>query len=102
MEPAERLADALDRIADLERAIRVAQAEQLSWVHAAFAEMRVVEEHPARSERENREWAERSLAAELATTITVHERTAHRMMHDAAALAERLPATRKAFAAGDV
>lgn len=102
MEPAERLADALDRIADLERAIRVAQAEQLSWVHAAFAEMRVVEEHPARSERENREWAERSLAAELATTITVHERTAHRMMRDAAALAERLPATRNAFAAGDV
>lgn len=97
-----RLANALDRVSELERAIRVAQAEQLAWVRVALDEMRVVEEHPARSERENREWADRSFAAELATTVTVHERTAHRMMRDAVALAERLPATQRAFAAGDV
>ena len=48
-----RLADALDRIAELERVIRVAQAEQLASVRTALDEMRVVEQHPARTEREN-------------------------------------------------
>ena len=90
MDPAGRLETALEHITRLERAIRAAQAEQLRWVHELRVAMGDVEEHPARTDRENREWADRACSSELATTLRVHERTAVRQMHDAVALATRL------------
>ncbi|GAA4371188.1 HNH endonuclease signature motif containing protein [Agromyces bauzanensis] len=101
MEPTARLAEALDRVTELERSIRSLQAEQLRRVRELRLLMRTVEAHPARTERDNREWADRACSAELATSLQVHERTATAMMHDASALVD-LPATAEALAVGDV
>jgi hypothetical protein len=102
MEATERLAEALEHITELERTIRAAQAEQLRWVHELREAMRDVEAHPARTDRDNREWADRACSVELATALRVHERTAVRHVHDATALAVRLPSTADALAAGEV
>lgn len=102
MEATARLAEALEHITELERSIRAAQAEQLRWVHELREAMREVEAHPARTDRENREWADRACSTEVATALRVHERTAVRHVHDAAALAVRLPATAEALGAGEV
>lgn len=101
MEPTARLAEALDRVTELERSIRAMQAEQLRWVHEVRRRTREVEAHPSRSERDNREWADRACAAELATALQVHERVAAGIMHDASALVD-LPTTAEALASGDV
>jgi hypothetical protein len=102
MEPTMRLAEALEHITELERSIRAAQAEQLRWVHELREAMREVEAHPARTDRENREWADRACSTELASALRMHERSAVRHVHDATALAVRLPATAEALAAGEV
>ena len=68
MDPVARLTEALEHITELERSIRAAQAEQLSWVHELRTVVREVEEHPSRTDRENREWADRACSAELATS----------------------------------
>ena len=102
MEPTARLEAALEHITRLERSIRAAQAEQLHWVHELRVAMGEVERDPARTERENREWADRACSSELATTLRVHERTAVRQMHDAVALATRLTSAASALAEGDV
>lgn len=102
MEAATRLDEALEQITELERSIRAAQAEQLRWIHELREAMREAESHPARTVRDNREWADRACSAELATALRVHERTAVRLLHDASALAVRLPSTRDAMAAGEV
>jgi hypothetical protein len=102
MEATERLAEVLEQITELERSIRAAQAEQLRWVHELREAMRDVEAHPARTDRDNREWADRACSTELATALRVHERTAVRHVHDATALAVRLPSTAEAFGAGEV
>jgi Domain of unknown function (DUF222) len=102
MEATARLAEALERITGLERSIRAAQAEQLRRVHELREAMREVEAHPARTDRDNREWADRACSSELATALRVHERTAVRHMHDATALVVRLPSTAEALAAGQV
>ena len=100
MEAATRLDEALEQITELERSIRAAQAEQLRWIHELREAMREAESHPARTVRDNREWADRACSAELATALRVHERTAVRLLHDASALAVRLPSTSDAMAAG--
>ena len=102
MEATARLDAALEHITRLERSIRAAQAEQLRWVYELRVAMGEVEEHPARTDRENREWADRACSSELATTLRVHERTAVRHMHDAVALATRLTSAAAAMAAGEV
>jgi hypothetical protein len=102
MEPTARLAEALDRITALERSIRAAQAEQVEWVHELRVLMREVETHPSRSDRENREWADRSCTAELATALRVHERTASRFLGESTALAVDLRGAHAALAAGEV
>jgi hypothetical protein len=102
MEPTARLAEALDRITALERSICVAQAEQVEWVHELRVLMREVETHPSRSDRENREWADRSCTAELATALRVHERTASRILGESTALAVDLRGAHAALAAGDI
>ena len=102
MEATARLAEAVDRITALERSIRGAQAEQLGWVHELRELMREVEAHPSRTDRGNREWADRSCTAELATALQVHERTASRILGEATALAVDLPAARGALAAGEI
>ncbi|WP_448810522.1 DUF222 domain-containing protein [Agromyces bauzanensis] len=101
MEATARLAAALDRVIEVERSIRAAQAEQLRVVHEVRMLMREVEGHPARTERDNREWADRACSAELATALQVHERVATAMMHDAAALVD-MPTTAETLAAGHV
>ena len=102
MEATARLAEALEHITGLERSIRAAQAEQLRWVHELRETMREVEAHPARTDRDNREWADRACSSELATALRVHERTAVRHMHNATALVVRLPSAAEALAAGQV
>ena len=101
MDPTARLAEALERVTELERSIRAAQAEQLRWVHEVHLLVQVVEEHPARTAQENREWADRSCAAELGAALQRHERAARGMIQDASALVD-LPATAEALAAGEV
>lgn len=102
MEPTARLSEALERITELERSIRAAQADQLRWVHELRMAMREVEEHPSRTDRENREWADRACSAELATALRVHERTAVRQLHDATALSTRLTSAAAAMTAGEI
>lgn len=102
MEPTERLAEALERVTALERSIRAAQAEQLHRVHELRMLMRESEQHPSRTDRDNREWADRSCTAELATALRVHERTARRMLTEATVLTVDLPSTHAALAAGDL
>lgn len=102
METTERLAAALERVTALERSIRAAQAEQLEWLHELRMSMREAEEHPSRTDRDNREWADRSCTAELATALRVHERTARRMLVEASVLTVDLPSARAALAAGDL
>lgn len=101
MEATARLSAALDRVIEVERSIRAAQAEQLRLVHQVRMLMREVEEHPSRSERDNREWGDRAATAELATALQVHERAAAHLMHDATIVAA-MPKTAEALAAGDV
>jgi hypothetical protein len=102
METHARLAEALERITALERSIRAAQADQVKWVHELRVLMREVETHPSRSDRENREWADRSCTAELATALRVHERTASRILGDATALTIDLPRAHTALATGEI
>lgn len=101
MEPSARLAEALERVTELERSIRAMQAEQLRWVREVRVLMREVEEHPSRSDRDNREWADRAATADLATALHLHERSAAHLMRDASALAE-MPSTAEALAAGGI
>jgi hypothetical protein len=98
----QRLAEVLERITALERSIRASRAEQIRWVHELRVLMREVETHPSRSDRENREWADRSCTAELATALRVHERTARRALGDATALAVELPMSHVALKAGEI
>ena len=102
MDPETRLAAALERVAELERAIRGLQAEQYTAIHEAHAVALLVEAHPSRTERENREWAARSVAAEVATTIGAHERTAHMLLRDAETVVVRFPAVGAALASGEI
>jgi hypothetical protein len=102
MEATARLAETLERITALERSIRAAQAEQLGRVHELRVLMREVEFHPSRSDRDNREWGDRSCTAELATALRVHERTATRIMREAAALTVDLPLAHAALTTGEI
>jgi hypothetical protein len=102
MDPETRLAAALTRVAEFERAIRGLQAEQYAAIHEAREAALVVEAHPSRTDRENREWAARSVAAEIATTVAVHERTAHMLLRDAETVVIRFPEAGAALAAGEV
>ncbi|MDQ0575898.1 HNH endonuclease signature motif containing protein [Agromyces albus] len=102
MEATARLAEALERITAFERSIRAAQAEQLGWVHELRILMREVESHPSRTDRDNREWGDRSCTAELATALRVHERTASRVLREATALTVDLPLAHAALATGEI
>ena len=87
-------------IANLEVGVRAAQAEQLRQVARAHELMAVIESHPSRTRRDDDECIRRSMVSELATTLRVHERTASRMLSDAAYLTDGFGATHSALASG--
>lgn len=89
-------------IARLETRVRAAQAEQLQLVAHAHRLMTVIESHPSRTGRDDDERIRRSMVSELATTLRVHERTASRMLSDAADLTNGFEATREALASGSI
>ncbi|MCD2442619.1 HNH endonuclease [Agromyces sp. SYSU K20354] len=105
-EPAPAPEAALDAvlvvIERLEREIRAAQAEQMRQVAAAHRLMHAIESHPSRNRSDDDEFVRRAMAAELATTLRVHERSAGRMLHDATELDTRFIATRDALAVGTI
>ena len=104
--PAPALQTALDaeltRVAELDRVIRAAQAEQFRRIEAArllAASLDGVTESSGFAERE---FATRSFVAELATTLTVHEATAGRLVADAGRLTGPFEATLDALSAGTI
>ncbi|QAY72026.1 HNH endonuclease [Agromyces protaetiae] len=91
----------LDAIVELERSIRIAQAEQLRLVRRARETAALLEGVHDGSTSTDREFATRSFIAELATALVVPEVRASGMLGDAVCL-ERLPETSAAFARGDL
>ena len=96
------LAAELERIVELERVIRAAQAEQLRRIEAARVLAADVDGVTDASTPVDREFATRSFVAELATTLVVHEATAGRLIADAHRLAGELSATLDALQAGSI
>ena len=92
----------LDRIAGLERAIRAAQAEQFRCIEAARQLAAEVEGVTDASSSVDREFAQLSFVAEVATTLVVHEATAGRLIADAARLADEFTGTLDALADGSL
>lgn len=96
------LAAELERIVELERGIRAAQAEQLRRIETARVLAARVDGVTDVSAPADREFATRSFVAELATTLVVHESTAGRLIADAHRLAGELSATLDALQAGSI
>ena len=97
-----RLHSELDRIVELERAVRAAQAEQLRRIEVARRLAAEVEGVTDASTFADREFATRSFVAELATTLVVHEATAGRLIADARQLCTTFAATLDALSAGTI
>lgn len=97
-----RLRVELDRIVELERAVRSAQAEQLRRIETARQFAAEVEGVTDDSSFGDREFATRSFVAELATTLVVHEATAGRLIADATQLCGTFAATLDALSAGTI
>ncbi len=92
----------LAAIAELDRSIRAAQAEQLRRVVRArelAAEVAGVDELSTFTQRE---FATRAFIAELATSLTVHERTAGRMVGEAEQLTGRFASTLETLSDGSM
>jgi hypothetical protein len=92
----------LGRIAELDRAIRAAQAEQFRRIEAARVLAAEVEGVTDASSPVDREFATRAFVAELATTLVVHEATAGGLVADAHRLTVEFPATLAALAGGAI
>ncbi|MDQ0894312.1 DUF222 domain-containing protein [Agromyces ramosus] len=103
-EPTSRLAlhAELARIVELDQAIRAAQAEQLRRIEAARALAASLDGLTELSGSSEREFATRSFVAELATTLTMHEVTAGRLVGDAGRLVDLFPSTLDALAEGAI
>ncbi|MDR6906238.1 hypothetical protein J2X63_001924 [Agromyces sp. 3263] len=97
-----RLHAELDRIVELERAVRSAQAEQFRSIEIARRLAAEVEGVTDDSSFNDREFATRSFVAELATTLVVHEATAGRLIADATQLCGTFAATLDALSAGTI
>ena len=92
----------LGRIVELDRVIRAAQAEQFQRIEAARVLAASLEGVTELSGSAEREFAARSFVSELATTMTVHEATASRLVGDAGRLAGRFAVTLAALAGGAI
>ncbi len=92
----------LTQIAALDRVIRAAQAEQFQRIEAARVLAASLDGVTESSGFVEREFATRSFVAELATTLTVHEATAGRLVADAGRLTGPFTATLAALAGGAV
>lgn len=101
-EAAVALAEELAMVVAFERVIRRAQAEQFRRIEAARAMAAIVDEVTESSTSTEREFANRSFMAELATTMVVPEATAAGLVADASRLAGPRAATLDALAAGAV
>ncbi|GAA1818462.1 DUF222 domain-containing protein [Agromyces neolithicus] len=100
--PEAALEAALVVIERLEGEIRAAQAEQMRQVAEAHRLMHAIESHPSRNRHDDEEFVRRAMTCELATTLRVHERSAGRMLHEAAELDTQFTATRDALAVGAI
>ena len=92
----------LDQIAELERVIRAAQAEQFRRVQRARAHAAEVEGLTDASPYAEHEFAARSFVAELATTLVVHEATAGDLVAAASHLTGAFSTTLDALATGAI
>ena len=92
----------LEQIAELDRVIRAAQAEQYRRVEAARLLGAAVEGIGDDSSATAREFATRAFVAELATVLVVHEMTAGRLVAEAGRLVGELPATLDALGRGSI
>ncbi|WP_353809478.1 HNH endonuclease signature motif containing protein [Agromyces sp. SYSU T00194] len=92
-DPRTALSAELAAIVELDRSIRAAQAEQLRRIERARRLAADVEGVDELSTFTHREFATRAFIAELATSLTVHERTAGRMVGDAEQLTGRFTST---------
>lgn len=92
----------LARIAELDRVIRAAQAEQYRRIEAARVLAAAVEGVTDASAPVDREFATRAFVAELATTLVVHEATAGGLVADARKLTGPYRATLAALGAGSI
>lgn len=92
----------LEQIAELERVIRAAQAEQFRRVQRARAYAAEVEGLTDASPYADHEFAVRSFVAELATTLVVHEATAGDLVADASHLTGAFSTTLDALATGAI
>ena len=92
----------LQRIVELDRAIRAAQAEQFRRIEAARSLAAEVEGVTDASSPVDREFATRAFVAELATALVVHEATAGRLVAEAAHLTGEFGATLAALAGGAI
>ena len=92
----------LGRIAELDRLIRAAQAEQFRRIESARVLAAEVEGVTDASSPVDREFAIRAFVAELATTLVLHEATAGGLVADARRLTGEFPATLAALAGGAI
>ncbi|HEU0182714.1 MAG TPA: DUF222 domain-containing protein [Agromyces mariniharenae] len=98
-----RVDAALAEVAELETEIRAAQARQYELIAAASAAYELdVELAEGLTPGDHAEFVRRSLVAEVATAVNMHERSAIRLIDDAEMLAVGLRETRAALAAGVV
>ena len=89
-------------IAELDRVIRAAQAEQFRRIETARSLAAEVEGVTDASSPADREFATRSFVAELATALVIHEATAGRLVADASRLTGSFTATLDALSAGSI
>ncbi|BDZ65947.1 HNH endonuclease signature motif containing protein [Agromyces mangrovi Wang et al. 2018] len=99
-DPRSALDAELAAITELDRSIRAAQAEQLRRVVRAREVAADVEGVDELSTFTQREFATRAFIAELATSLTVHERTAGRMVGEAEQLTGRFTSTLQTLSDG--
>ena len=92
----------LERIVELDRIIRAAQAEQYRRIEVARSHAAEVEGVIDGSPAVAREFATRAFVAELATTLVMHEATAGRLVTEAGRLVGEFPAALDALASGSV
>ncbi|WP_160141023.1 DUF222 domain-containing protein, partial [Cryobacterium shii] len=104
IEEREAMGRHFDAIAEAERDIAAAFARRAERVEDARRFGQAIA-HNARvpgARRDAREVAEREFSSELACTIRVPQRTAENLVAESRALAQELPATRAALAAGEI
>ncbi|MFC6355077.1 HNH endonuclease [Luethyella okanaganae] len=82
--------------------IRAAQADQYRLIEQARLHMMATADGSGRSAALSREFAMRSLAAEIAAALGMHERTVLELVHDARTLVNEFPTTLDALERGDI